>query len=206
MQNREIYISTDIESDGPIPGDNSMLSLASVALREDGTEVSSFTCNLELLPGAKGDPDTMRWWLEKEPAAWKECRSGLLLPPQQAMKLYTAWVTELRGAPVFVAYPAGYDFLFVYWYLRKFTGKSPFSFQALDMRSFAMGLLGKPFKRSGKGDWPSEWVSNLPKHTHVALDDAREQGQSFIRMLAQSRAKACGNNLPTTQHAARRLP
>jgi len=36
------------------------------------------------------------------------------------------------GKPVFVGYPAGFDFLFVYWYLIRFTGESPFSFSALD--------------------------------------------------------------------------
>jgi hypothetical protein len=36
---REIYISTDIEADGPIPGPNSMLSFGSAAFRADKTMV-----------------------------------------------------------------------------------------------------------------------------------------------------------------------
>ncbi len=31
-----------------------------------------------------------------------------------------SWIQSLEGKPVFVAYPAGFDFLFVYWYLIKF--------------------------------------------------------------------------------------
>src|SRR5689334_12782719 len=70
----EIYVSTDIEADGPIPGPHSMLSFASVAFRADKTEVGSFTANLMTLPGAQGDPKTMEWW-RGQPAAWAACRS-----------------------------------------------------------------------------------------------------------------------------------
>lgn len=52
----EIYSSTDIESDGPIPGPNSMLSFASAAFTADKKLVSTFSANLETLPGATGDP------------------------------------------------------------------------------------------------------------------------------------------------------
>lgn len=104
---KEIYVSTDIESDGPIPGPNSMLSLASVAFDSDGREVGLITLNLETLPGAQGDPDTMKWW-GTQPEAWAACRKNLV-DPEKAMKAYVLWVKALQGHPVFVAYPAGFD-------------------------------------------------------------------------------------------------
>ena len=61
QQNREIYVSTDVETDGPIPGVNSLLSFGSAAYRPDKTLVDTFAANLELLPGAVSNPDTMRW-------------------------------------------------------------------------------------------------------------------------------------------------
>jgi hypothetical protein len=33
------------------------------------------------------------------------------------MPEYVAWLKGLPHKPVFVAYPAGFDFTFVYWYL-----------------------------------------------------------------------------------------
>ena len=39
----EIYVSTDVETDGPIPGPHSMLSFASAAYRADKTMVSTFS-------------------------------------------------------------------------------------------------------------------------------------------------------------------
>src|SRR5262245_10019399 len=136
----EIYISTDIETDGPIPGPHSMLSFASAAFRSDGTMVSTFTRNLELLPGATGHTATMDWWA-KNAEAWSACRDNPI-DPAMAMQEYVAWLGSLAGRPVFVAYPAGFDFLFVYWYLMRFVGQSPFSFSALDVKTYAMAILG----------------------------------------------------------------
>ena len=135
----EIYISTDVETDGPIPGPNSMLSFASAAYRADKTLIATFSANLVTLDGAVGDPKTMEWW-KTQPEAWAACRENPEAPGQ-AMPRYVAWVRGLPGAPVFVAYPAGFDFLFVYWYLIRFAGESPFSFSALDMKTLAMALL-----------------------------------------------------------------
>lgn len=91
------------------------------------------------------------------------------------MTRYVNWVKSLDGKPVFVAYPAGFDFLFVYWYLIKFVGDSPFSHSALDIKSFAMVVLKSDFRQSTKRNMPKRWFDQLP-HSHVALGDAIEQG------------------------------
>src|SRR5688572_9954054 len=132
----EIYISTDVETDGPIPGPHSMLSFASAAFLPDKTMLGTFTANLELLPDASGDPKTMAWWAENQPA-WDASRTDPR-DPAEAMRDYVKWLKGLPGRPVFVAYPAGFDFMFVYWYLIRFAGESPFSFSALDMKTYAM--------------------------------------------------------------------
>ena len=178
----EIYVSTDIETDGPIPGPHSMLSFASAAYLGDKTLVSTFTANLQLLPEASGHPDTMAWWQENQ-AAFEATRTDLE-EPAVALPRYVAWIKTLPGRPVFVAYPAGFDFLFVYWYLIRFAGASPFSFSALDMKTYAMALLKTEYRDAVKKNMPQRWFDPLP-HTHVALDDAIEQGALFCNMLAE---------------------
>ncbi len=180
----EIYISTDVETDGPIPGPHSMLSIGSAAYTADKELVSTFSANLETLPDAAPHPKTAEWWAT-QPQAWAACRTDLEAP-QAAMARYVAWITTLKGKPVFVAYPAGFDFLFVYWYLIRFTGESPFSHSALDMKSFAMALLKKDYRDSTKRNMPKRWFDDLP-HSHVALDDAIEQGALFCNMLKENR-------------------
>jgi hypothetical protein len=177
----EIYVSTDVEADGPIPGPNSMLSFASAAFRADKTLIGTFEANLTTLPGAQGDPKTMEWW-KGQPEAWAACRANPR-DPAVVMPEYVAWLKSLPGKPVFVAYPAAYDFMFVYWYLIRFTGESPFSHSALDIKTYAMALLGTEYRESVKRNMPKDWFDKLP-HTHVALDDAKGQGALFCNMLA----------------------
>src|SRR5215211_1719551 len=102
----EIYVSTDVEADGPIPGPHSMLSFASAAFRPDKTLVGTFSANLATLPEATPDPKTMEWW-RTQPEAWAACRADLR-DPAVAMPEYVAWLKGLPGKPVFVAYPAAY--------------------------------------------------------------------------------------------------
>ena len=50
----EIYVSTDIETDGPSPGHDSMLSFGSVAFTLDRTIHSSFEAGPRVLAGRSG--------------------------------------------------------------------------------------------------------------------------------------------------------
>ncbi len=182
----EIYVSTDIESDGSIPGPNSMLSFASAAYRADKVLVDTFSANLDLLPGAIGDPNTMNWW-KTQPEAWAKCRENTE-PPEVVMPRYVDWLKSLPGKPVFVGYPVCFDFLFVYWYLIRFAGESPFSHSGLDIKTFAMAMMKTDYRASTKSKMPRRWFEDLP-HTHVALDDAIGQGTLFCNMLAENRKK-----------------
>jgi hypothetical protein len=184
MPTPEIYISTDVETDGPIPGPHSMLSLGSAAYTADKRLVSTFSANLETLEGASAHPKTAAWWAT-QPEAWAACRRDLQ-SPAVVMERYVQWIQSLPGKPVFVAYPAGFDFLFVYWYLIRFTGESPFSHSALDLKTFAMALLKTGYREATKKNMPRRWFDPFP-HTHVALDDAIEQGALFCNMLRESR-------------------
>lgn len=178
----EIYVSTDVETDGPIPGPNSMLSFASAAYTADKTLLGTFSANLVTLPEAAGDAATMEWWAS-QPQAWAACRTDLQ-DPVAAMTRYRDWLDALPGRPVFVGYPAAFDFLFVYWYLIRFAGSSPFSHSALDIKTYAMALLGTEYRATVKRTMPRSWFDENSQHSHVALDDAMEQGALFCAMLA----------------------
>lgn len=181
----EIYVSTDVETDGPIPGPHSMLSFGSAAYLSDKTLISTFSANLETLPGAQGHPDTMAWW-QTQPEAWVVCRENPR-SPAEVMREYVDWLKALPGRPVFVGYPVTFDFMFVYWYLMHFTGNSPFSHAALDIKTYAMAILNKPYRQSTKRNMPKHWFDDLP-HSHVALDDAIEQGALFCNMLKDAQS------------------
>jgi len=178
----EIYVSTDVETDGPIPGPNSMLSFGSAAYGSDKDLLGTFSANLTTLPGASGDPSTMAWW-NTQPEAWQACRLDPR-PPEVVMPEYVSWLKSLPGKPVLVGYPVAFDFMFVYWYLIRFAGESPFSHSALDIKTYAMWALKSGYRDATKRNMPRRRFDPLP-HTHLALDDAIEQGALFCNMLAE---------------------
>ncbi len=183
---KEAYISVDVETDGPIPGPNSMLSLGAAAFDSDGAMVETFSVNLETLPDARPDPDTAKWWKTQPKEVQDAARKNPQIPAL-AMVQFSDWVNSQEGLPVFVGYPAGFDFLFVYWYLIRFVGKSPFSFSALDIKTFAMAQLKIGYRQTTKRRMPKRWFKDLPPHTHKAVDDAIEQGHLFMNILRENR-------------------
>lgn len=181
--NEEWYCSVDIEADGAIPGDNSMLSLGAAAFSKEGKLLSTFSVNFETLPGAAQDNDTMKWWSNNQ-EAYDKTRIDLQ-DPKKAVGDFLTWVNGLKGKPVFVGYPATYDFLFCYWYIKHFGYESPFSFSALDIKTYAMAIMKTEYRKSTKKNMPKRWFPK-DKHTHVAVDDAIEQGKLFINMLKEN--------------------
>lgn len=182
--NDELYISVDIETNGPYPLDYSMLSFGAAAFLKDGTLVGTFERNLKELQNAGRDKTTMDWWAT-QPEAWESCRKNLV-EPKDAMLDFTKWVEDLEKQTntkaVFVAYPVGFDFTFIYTYLVKFVGYSIFSFSSLDIKSYAMAILKTPFRKTTKRNFPKKWRSKK-RHNHIALDDALGQGELFINIL-----------------------
>jgi DNA polymerase III alpha subunit (gram-positive type) len=176
----DIYVSTDIEADGEVPGRNSMLSIGSAAYKADKILIDTFSINLEELPEAEANAETMRWW-QGFPEAWQACRKDTV-PPKTAIRQYGEWLENLPGHIIFLAYPMAYDFRFIDYYLQRFFGRNPFRYRAIDIRSYAMGLLKLNYKNANKRKLPVEWKDNLP-HTHIALDDALEHGALFCNML-----------------------
>lgn len=166
-----------------------MLSLGAAAFEIDdlgnGSIVATWSSNFETLPGAATDPDTMDWWTTQN-EAWIIVQKDKK-DPKIATKEFVEWVKtvckERHAKPVFVAYPAGFDFTFVYWYMMTFAGESPFSFSCLDMKSYAMAKLKTGFREVTKRNMPKRWFPKKNKHPHVALEDAIEQGWMFVEML-----------------------
>jgi hypothetical protein len=186
---REYYISIDVEADGPCPGVNSMLQFGAVFYDFNGKVVREFTANLLELEGAVSDPNTMKWWAEQEvknPGIWARMREGAV-HPRLAMEQFRSAVDqtskELDASPVCVAYPAGYDFTYIYYYLCLFFGVSCVGFSCLDLKTLGMALIQDTYHNSAKKRYPARWFNPKLKHTHDGLQDARGQGFMFQGML-----------------------
>jgi hypothetical protein len=181
----ELYVSLDIEADGPCPGLHSMISFGMAAFTLDKELVGTFSRNLKLLDGASADERTMAWWHTPDNvAAYGKAREDLV-DPRSAMTACRAWLEEMRrfGRPVICGAPSGFDFTFLYYYFQRELGESPVGFASLDLRSYAAAVLKRQYRQVGKNSFPPEWIDDGLPHTHVALDDAIEQGCILINML-----------------------
>ena len=188
MSKREIFFSVDVETNGPIPGPHSLLSLGCVALDPNGTELGEWYANFDLLEGSAPHPDTEQFWAQF-PTFYDATRT-FCQTPQEAMTHFVQWVESFDGVPVAVAFPAGFDFTWIYWYCMRFVGRSPFSFSCIDMKTLAWQKLDLDYRRATKRNWPHNWFHPTIKHNHHALTDAREQGYSFIQMLNHNQQSA----------------
>ncbi len=162
-----------------------MLSFGLAAFTLEKKLIGTFSRNLDVLDGADTDERTMKWWAQPEQAdAYVKSRENIT-SARGAMVDCKSWLDEMKayGRPIVVGAPSGFDFTFMYYYFQRFLGESPIGFASLDLRSYAAAVMKRQYRHVGKRQYPPEWIDeNLP-HTHVALDDAIEQGCILINMM-----------------------
>ncbi len=189
----DVYISADIEADGPIPGQYSMLAFGlSVASTFDGRSFEP------------RDPSASTFYRELKPAFDAVDERALAVAgldrdvlgregsdPKRAMQEAAKWVRAEVGHahPVLVGYPVVFDWMFLHWYFVHFVGESPFGFSsALDMKSIYQAKARVTISEAGRDDLPEALTTQRP-HTHNALDDAIEQAEIFNRLFAWERPR-----------------
>jgi hypothetical protein len=85
--------------------------------------------------------------------------------------------------PVFVGWPAAFDWMFTHWYFVRFAGRDPFGYASyLDVKSMYVARARLTLADASPDGLPSELRSERP-HTHHALDDAIRQGEVFARLF-----------------------
>jgi DNA polymerase III epsilon subunit-like protein len=174
----EIYVAADIEADGPIPGPYSMLSFGLAVV---GHPDRTFYTELKPISDAFVPEALAVSGLDRE----KLKREGP--DPATAMAAAAAWVNGLQsiGRPVFLGAPAVFDGMFLHWYFVKFTGRNPFAVNGagLDLRSYWMGAERVAWQATGRTTIQGRLGISGLKHTHHALDDARELAATFEAVL-----------------------
>ena len=179
----EIFVSVDVETSGPVPGEFSLLTIGACAV--DNPE-RTFSCSLKPI-GDDADPEAMA----VAGLSMDELRvCGL--DPAAAMASFAAWLTELsadKGKLVFVGLNAPFDWSFVNYYFHRFSGENPFGFVALDIKAFYMGATGCRWDETKSSSMAAR-LRPAERGTHDALEDAVYQAELFrlARKLAGSGA------------------
>ena len=180
LPKNETYISVDIETAGPNPCQFAMLSIGACTVTEP---VETFY--VEIQPDREAvSPEA----LGVSGLSMDELR-GHGVPPEQAMGQFADWVkkvTPKKNRPVFVAFNAPFDWMFVNDYFHRYLGHNPFGHSALDMKAFYMGLRGVVWGDTGFDKVTKYYKFEHPL-THNALQDARDQAELFRKMLEEAR-------------------
>jgi len=176
-QPTETFVSVDVETSGPTPGQFSLLSIGACLVDDPAR---AFYVELRPLSPAARDEAMQIHGLDME----RLQREGLA--PAEAMARFEAWLQAEVPAgqlPVFVGFNAAFDWMFVADYFQRFLGRNPFGHTALDIKSYALGILG--------GGWSDTTRRALarryPDHTHLthhAVEDAVDQAALFRRLRA----------------------
>lgn len=160
------YFMVDVEADGPIPGDYSMISIGAVLV--EPYLLRTFFGQMRpiserFLPRA----------LEVSGHTREDCLA--FEGPKTVMERFSAWVVDnSKGRPLFISDNNGFDWGFVNWYLHHFCGENPFGHSSTNLGSLYKGLVRDTFKNF-------KHLRETP-HTHNPLDDARGNAEALLRM------------------------
>jgi ribonuclease T len=176
----ETYISVDVETAGPNPSQYSLLSIGacSVSDPENNFYIELQPLNDKLLPEA----------FAIHQLSLKALKSNGV-PPPEAMAKFDTWLSGVgpeERKPVFVAFNAPFDWMFISDYFHRFLGHNPFGHSALDMKAFYMGLHGSSWKNTAMNRVAIDYLEGR-QISHNALEDARDQAQIFTRLYTQAR-------------------
>lgn len=160
------WIMVDVEADGPIPGDYSMVAFGAVLV----TEALDRTFYARLKPISEQ-------WVPGALAVSGFSREQTLGfdDPAQVMAGFAAWIKEVApGRVVFVSDNNGFDWQFINWYFCHFTGSNPFGHSSTNLGSLYKGLVKDTFQN----------FKHLRKtrHTHHPVDDARGNAEALLAM------------------------
>jgi ribonuclease T len=180
----ETWISVDVETSGPTTGNGSLLAIGACLVDRPDE-------GIELLLR----PDPARPWRADAEAVHGLSRERLGrdgLEPGTAMERLAAWVERVvppGSRPVFVAFNAPFDWMFVAEYAWRHLGRNPFGISALDIKALYLGRhldsVGR-WAETGRHKVLDRYPVGLP-HTHHALDDAREQAAICRRIRDEAR-------------------
>ncbi len=160
------FVMVDIEADGPIPGDYSMISLGAVIVEP----------SLERTFYGQLRPMSERFVPEALAVSGHSREQTLTFDdPTEVMRRFAAWLAEHGGKrPMFVSDNNGFDWMFVCWYFHHFTGSCPFGHSSTNLGSLYKGLVKDA----------SQTFKHLRKtaHTHHPVDDAKGNAEALLAM------------------------
>jgi hypothetical protein len=167
------YFMIDIESDGPIPGDFSMISIGAVLVKEGLTE----TFYGKLKPISEK-------WIPEALAVGGFSREETLEfdDPKIVMGNFLEWVKEKsKGKPIFISDNNGFDWQFINWYFHHFLNENPFGHSSTNLGSLYKGMMKDVFVNFKH--------LRITGHSHNPVDDAKGNAEALLKLKSEYNLK-----------------
>lgn len=163
------FIMVDIEADGPIPGDYSMVSFGAVIVEPD----------LQRTFYGQLKPISERW-IPQALAVSGHSREETLTfdEPAVVMQRFADWLKrEVKGRPHFIADNNGFDWSFINWYFHHFLGDNPLGYSSTNLGSLYKGVVRDMFQN----------FKHLRKtaHDHHPVNDAKGNTEALLTFARQ---------------------
>jgi hypothetical protein len=160
------YVMVDVESDGPIPGDFSLVCFGAVVV--EPTLSKTFYGRTRPI-SKRWNPDALAV------SGFSRAEHETFDDPKTVMERFAAWIPGVvRGGPRFVSDNNGYDWMWICWYLHHFLDRNPFGYSSANLGSMYRGLVhddSATFKHLRK-----------TRHSHHPVDDAKGNAEAMLHM------------------------
>jgi DNA polymerase III epsilon subunit-like protein len=163
------FVMVDVESDGSIPGDYSMISFGAVLV----SPALDKTFYGKLRPISEK-------WLPQALAVSGFSREEVLQfsDPGRVMADFRDWLKDhVSPRPMFISDNNGFDWQFINWYFHHFLGENPFGFSSTNLGSLYKGLVRDMFRNFKH--------LRATAHTHHPVGDAMGNAEAMLAMIRQ---------------------
>jgi DNA polymerase III epsilon subunit-like protein len=178
----ERFISVDVETAGPTPGEYAMISIGACPI--DDPDRGFY---VELKPDREASVESAL----KVSGLSMETLAVEGTDPRQAMEEFAQWIRDVvppqTHRPVFVGFNAVFDWMFVNEYFVRYGIENPFGHGGLDIKSYYVGMMGSTWEETSMRHLSPKYLSGRPL-SHNALGDARDQAELFRRISEDAAA------------------
>lgn len=178
----ERFISVDVETAGPTPGQYAMISIGACPV--DDPDRGFY---IELKP----DRDAVIPSALAVSGLSMESLAAEGTDPKTAMEEFAQWIRDVvppqTHRPVFVGFNAVFDWMFVNEYFVRYDVENPFGHGGLDIKSYYVGMMGSTWEQTSMRHLSPKYLAGRPL-SHNALGDARDQAELFRRISEDAAA------------------
>ena len=159
------YVVVDVESDGPIPAEFSMVCFGAVVF-DDRLDRTFYGRTRPISDRLVPEALAVSGFSREEHMAFED--------PKVVMENFAAWLDQnSKGRPIFVSDNLAFDWQFINYYLHRFLGRNPFGFSGRRIGDLYAGLVKDASKAT-------EWKKyRVTAHTHNPVDDAKGNAEAL---------------------------